>query len=552
MSTVERDLAVEPVVTPPPTRTPAPAPATRAASPGASSALDEVLNRPSGMVRLVDRLTRGRGLSRRGVLVGAAVAGSALVTDPKAYALRPQSAYATICGPASTFSGGWSIFCATINKGVNGCPPGSFTAGWWKAADSSWCGGGYRYIVDCNAQCTKCTSGCSDHICDSACWNCSCGTGPAGQCDQRRSCCNAFRYGQCNTQVKCSGGVHCRVVSCVAPHTWANCSTTSFRSDATAEHSAPTLPQWGPMEALYTKMGAQGSYLKASTGPIRQASDGRGRWVAYQGGRIWWTSATGAVALATFVNDIWEANGGAGALGYPKGAKQTGLPDGGWLHAFEKGAIVDSLSTTTQVVEGVRWTAWVGAGRESGRLRYPLAKVEFQPDGAWIQRFQDGAITDSPATTTQVVWGIRWTRWVEAGRETGVLGFPVGPKEDLPLFSWIQRFQRGCLVDSNETVTRLVRDAIWTAWQQVGREQGRLSYPTTEQVASSTGVSQRFRRGGIWGRTDAPAFAVFGATLTTWEAAGGPEGSYGYPTAHTVTNGDGTTTGVFEGGTITA
>ena len=70
----------------------------------------------------------------------------------------PQTAYATICGPANTASSGWSIFCATVNKGVNACPSGSFTAGWWKAADSSWCGGGYRYIVDCNAKCTKCTT----------------------------------------------------------------------------------------------------------------------------------------------------------------------------------------------------------------------------------------------------------------------------------------------------------------------------------------------------------------------------------------------------------
>ena len=129
---------------------------------------------------------RGGARPAGGLLVGAAVAGSALVTDPRAYALRPQSAYATICGPANTASSGWSIFCATVNKGVNACPPGSFTAGWWKAADSSWCGGGYRYIVDCNAKCTKCTIGCSDHICDSKCWNCSCRSGSTATCDQRQ------------------------------------------------------------------------------------------------------------------------------------------------------------------------------------------------------------------------------------------------------------------------------------------------------------------------------------------------------------------------------
>ena len=245
-----------------------------APSPTGSPSLDEVLERPNGLVRLVDKLSRRGSVTRRGFFVGAAVAGSALATNPKAYALMPQTAYATICGPANTASSGWSIFCATVNKGLNACPSGSFTAGWWKAADSSWCGGGYRYIVDCNAKCTKCTSGCSDHICDSKCWNCSCTTGSTATCDQRRSCCNAFRYGQCNTQVKCSGGVHCRVVSCVAPYKWTSCSTTSFRSDSTAEHSSSYLPQWGKMEKLYTVMGGHKVVPQGVHGPDPHG----GRW----------------------------------------------------------------------------------------------------------------------------------------------------------------------------------------------------------------------------------------------------------------------------------
>ena len=82
--------------------------------------------------------------------------------------------------------------------------------------------------------------------------------------------------------------MHCRVVSCVAPYKWANCSTTSFRSDATAEHSSPYLPAWGPMEKLYTAMGAQRSYLGASTGPIRTTVDGTASTSTTPGGRIWY------------------------------------------------------------------------------------------------------------------------------------------------------------------------------------------------------------------------------------------------------------------------
>ena len=481
-----------------PTPSVEPVPAAAAEAPSPASALAEAVDPASGLVRLVDRLSRRRAIGRRGVLVGAAVAGSALVTDPKAYALRPQSAYATICGPANTASSGWSIFCATVNKGTNACPPGSFTAGWWKAADSSWCGGGYRYIVDCNAKCTKCTSGCSDHICDKKCWNCSCRTGSTATCDQRKECCNAFRYGQCNTQVKCSGGVHCRVVSCVPPYKWASCSTTSFRSDATAEHSSPYLPRWGPMEKLYTSMGGQRSYLKASTGPIRTASDGRGRYVTYQGGRIWDTSSTPAVALTTFVNDRYLAEGGAARLGYPKAPRVSGLRDGGWINVFEKGCIVDSSRTSTQVV-----------------------------------------------------WGIRWTRWVAAGRENGALGYPVASVRTVLPGAFIQGFQHGCIVDSSATTTRIVRGATYPAWQQVGRETGVLGFPTTEQTDVAGGTMQGFQGGEIWGRSGAAAWAVRGAVLAAWQAAGGAAGGYGFPTAHVVDNGDGTQTGAFEGGTIT-
>ena len=462
-----------------------------------SDALGDAVDRPTGLVRLVHRLAGRGAVSRRGLLVGAAVAGSALATDPKAYALLPQTAYATICGPGNTASSGWTIFCATINKGVNGCPPGSFTAGWWKAADSSWCGGGYRYIVDCNAKCTKCSTGCSDHICDSRCWNCSCTHGSTATCDQRVNCCNAFRYGQCNTQVKCSGGVHCRVVSCVAPYKWENCSTTSFRSDATAEHSSPYLPQWGPMEQLYVAMGGQRSYLRASAGPIRDTIDGTAKYVNYQGGRIWWTSATGASAMTSFVLERYAEYGGPAVLGYPRGARLSGLTDGGWLQMFEKGVMVDSASTATHSVSGYRWQTWSDSGRETGPLRYPVAEVE------------------------QLAAG------------------------------WIQRFQKGCIVDSDSTERVVVHNYAWAGWLEVGREQGPLRYPTADRVVVPRGYTQAFQGGGLWGLTDHRAYAVWGDVLDAWGAAGGAGGAYGFPTAHVVANGDGTHTGVFEGGTIT-
>ncbi len=456
---------------------------------------------PGGLAGFVGSLSRRlRPVSRRDVLVGAAVAGSALATRPRDYLLRPVDAYATICGPGNTAGSGWTVFCCTVNKGVNACPPGSFAAGWWKAADSSWCGRGYRYIVDCNASCSKCTSGCSDNMCDSKCWSCSCGTGSKATCDQRRICCNAFRYGQCNTQVRCSGGVHCRVVSCVAPYHWDNCTTTSLVDNRTSEHSAPCLPLWSQIEEKYIALGAQRSYLKGSVGPLRRMGDNRGSYVRYQGGCIYYTTATRAVAVSEFVYGVYATVGGpTGLLGYPKADKATGRPDSGWIQLFEKGAITDSASTATQVVNGASYSAWAAAGRESGPLGYPTSSRRSAAAGGWIQYFEHGAICDSTTTSTTAVIEVMYSAWARYGREAGILG-----------------------------------------------------YPTSPEVREEHGLSQAFQGGEAWAIGNGTAHVVRGSVLDAWKAAGGATGSYGYPVSETTSAGGDLLTCTFEGGTITA
>lgn len=518
------------------------------------TALDDITAGQKGIAGVVSRLSeRFRPVTRRGVLVGAAVAGSALATKPREYALRPVAAYATICGPGNTASSGWTVFCCTINKGVNGCPPGSFTAGWWKAADSSWCGGGYRYIVDCNAKCTKCTSGCSDHICDSRCWNCSCGTGSTATCDQRRVCCNAFRYGQCNTHVSCSGGVHCRVVSCVPPYRWDNCTTTSLQDDRTSEHSAPCVPTWSAIQQKYDALGGHGSFLKASTGPQRSIGDGRGQYVTYQAGVIYWSSTTGARALTSWVRSQHDLLGGCrgGALGYPTSDRVSGLRDSGWIQYFERGAITDSASTSTQAVWGMRWYVWNQNGRQDGLLGYPVGAYTETKNG-WIQLFQKGAIVDSSSTSTQVVAGSPYTIWVDSGRETGVLGYPVGARTTAANGGWIQPFQKGAICDSWETTTQTVWGVRWVMWQQEGREKGRLGYPTAAVVSPSAGTwIQTFQHGAIVASGQTPACVVAGRMYTAWQAAGRENGVLKYPNAPEGSDARGSHQ-VFQGGELWA
>ncbi|MBV8463881.1 MAG: hypothetical protein JO368_11335, partial [Acidimicrobiales bacterium] len=190
-------------------------------------------------------------LSRRSFINRAAFAGSAVAVGAGAdLVLRPESAYGLICtcgngncDCGTTCCSGFSEFCCSINGGYNYCPSGTVMGGWWKADNSSYCGGP-RYYMDCNATC-GCDSGCGNGFpfCDTGCDGVNCGCGPAG-CDSFATGCFQFRYGQCNQDVPCMGRILCRVVACVPPWTVdPTCTTTNAQDNSTAEQNEPC---WTP------------------------------------------------------------------------------------------------------------------------------------------------------------------------------------------------------------------------------------------------------------------------------------------------------------------
>ncbi len=141
-------------------------------------------------------------------------------------------------GCGSTCCAGFSEFCCSVNGGYNYCPTNTVMGGWWKADNSSYCGGP-RYYMDCNATC-QCDDGCGNGFgfCDTDCDGTECGCGPDG-CDSYLTGCFQFRYGQCNQQIDCIGRIVCRVVACVPP--WEvdpTCTMTNAEDDGTAEQDA--------------------------------------------------------------------------------------------------------------------------------------------------------------------------------------------------------------------------------------------------------------------------------------------------------------------------
>jgi hypothetical protein len=190
------------------------------------------------LVERTSSLLARRGTTRRSFLVRTAVVGSAVAVAPWQYLLRPDPAYAVVCGECGggPCCDGWTEFCCVINGGRNKCPPGSFAGGWWKADGSVFCSGP-RYFIDCMEHCT-CASG--GPFCP-GCIQSFCG---CPSCSNRRVYCNYFRYGQCHTEIGSSGPIACRVVTCKPP--WEkdpSCQPVTAVDNATANHTANCPPK---------------------------------------------------------------------------------------------------------------------------------------------------------------------------------------------------------------------------------------------------------------------------------------------------------------------
>jgi len=363
---------------------------------------------PSIAQRAVDRATSwlGRRTSRRGFLVKAGLLGTALAVDPKGYVLRPGTAYAAVCGPGASSTSGWTVFCATINAGANACPPGSIAAGWWKADGASLCGGKARYIIDCNATCATCTTpGARAGICSSSCWSCSCQSGLPGTCDQRKVCCNAFRYGQCNQDVRQIGGVHCRVVSCRPPWGFEECSTASATDNRTRDHNSDRLPQaYTPITARYLAMGEIASVLRATV--YGEVAVGGGSAQRYQGGRISYRRDVGArETVGPIAVRFVQVGGEAGPLGYPISGHETA--GRGAVTRFERGRISWSATTGAHATTGAIARRYVELGAETGSLGFPVSDARVERDGPWKRagargglrvEFQGGSLVDDGRT----------------------------------------------------------------------------------------------------------------------------------------------------------
>ena len=457
---------------------------------------------PRASARLVDGLAGvlEARTSRRGFLVRTAVVGSALAVAPARYVLRPGTAYAAVCGGDASCTSAYSAFCCTINGGYNRCPPGHLVGGWWKADGSGFCCGRPRYYVDCHEPCTRCTTGCASGAFCEGCTSCSCRCSGSTGCDQRKTCCNHFRYGQCRQDVACTGPVTCRFVTCTPPWQQYDCSAASATDNRTHDHSADCLPGQcaGPIAERHSVLGGATGVLGRALHDERSTPDGVGRYVEYERGLIYWTPATGAWAVwgairARYAALRWEVS----PLGYPTSDEQATSDGRGRVSRFQHGSIVWSPAHGAVEVYGDIHRRWRALGAERSVVGHPVRGEAPAPGGGRVSVFERGVVLWAGRTGAHAVLGAILGRYDALGGPGGFLGYPLTDEEPIGT-GRVNRFVGGHVYWSAATDAHEVHGAILARYLAEGGPTGPLGFPVTDEEDAPGGRASRFQRGRIW------------------------------------------------------
>ena len=200
-------------------------------------------------------------------------------------------------------------------------------------------------------------------------------------------------------------------------------------SDAGAAAHSFTMPDTdrtlsaGYISAIaqrYAALGGITSSLGSPTSAEYDVAGGRAR--NYSGGRLYWSATTGVHAVGSTILTKYLAVGGPAAIGFPTtdGTAVTG----GRANYFTGGRIYWSSATGARMLTGAILTKYLAAGGPSG-YGLPTTDVMNVAGGAYTHFSGGRSIFWSTPTQAHLVYGPIRTRYAAIGDFRSCLGFPT-------------------------------------------------------------------------------------------------------------------------------
>jgi uncharacterized protein with LGFP repeats len=277
-----------------------------------------------------------------------------------------------------------------------------------------------------------------------------------------------------------------------------------------------------------------------------------GVYQQFQGGRIYWSNATGAQNIHGGIGEKYISTGAHGSfLGYPLMNERCGLVNGGCYQLFQGGSIYWSSSSSAHLIKGGIGEYWGELGYERGRLGYPLAD-EVCGTGSCMQLFQGGRIYWTSTLGSIQTWGGIGKRYADLGAETSTLGNPTSFEScGLKNGGCTQTFTNGSILWSASSGAWESYGPIREYWMLNGGVNGFLAYPTGRVSCGlkNGGCAQVYQNGRIYWSASTNAQSMHGAILNKYLSLGAENSALGYPISSETTL-NGITSQKFEHGTL--
>jgi uncharacterized protein with LGFP repeats len=175
------------------------------------------------------------------------------------------------------------------------------------------------------------------------------------------------------------------------------------------------------------------------------------------------------------------------------------------MQKYDHGSIYYTAATGAHVIEGSIGAKWIAAGAQKSVLSYPTTDTRSGlKNGGSAQSFVTGTIAYSPATGMHTARGGIGKKWIEAGAQNGVLGYPT--TDEIPEVNGgefhrgdvYQKYQGGSVYWDPERQARIMHGAIGALWASLGAERSKLGFPATDEIGGEPrgGVYQQFVSGG--------------------------------------------------------
>lgn len=237
------------------------------------------------------------------------------------------------------------------------------------------------------------------------------------------------------------------------------------------------------------------------------SANGGGRIQQFTGGTVFEPKAAGAkVSGMTTASPILaahnKAGGVAGSWGWPTAGAVNQGSSGNNTMQFQNGIGVESTQAGVFVVPTALAADWKASGGFSGSWGYPIAAAT-QAGGATHQRFKNLTAGKAGSGKVAAVGNPFGPKWIENGGVTGKLGAPTGKLTSIASGGGGKRldFGGGTMLNSGAGTFVLPAGALRDGYFAAGGPEGTWGWPTGRYLcnAANTECSMTFTNGvGVW------------------------------------------------------